>query len=317
MKHRILCCLLAISLVFSVCPALAAQTEAVVDRYDEVFDPAQDAGRLTARFLVMQTTSEEKPGDCTLLTSPDGKIMLLDAGEPTALPYVMDALHALGITRIDCVVASHPHIDHIGGLADILQNFEVGTVYTSELWHDTATYARFMQAMDDASVPHVILKTGDTLAFGEKVRVDVLWPPSPVVYYADYPNASTSFINDHSLALKFTFGQSTFLFAGDLYVAGEKEVVARYGDQLQADVLKVNHHGAATSSCKAWRTAVDAKLAVMMHDGLNDLGVYQKYRREDTQVFVTFLDGCVKISTSGDATYDALTQWDRASDFLD
>jgi competence protein ComEC len=116
--------------------------------------------------------------------------------------------------------------------------------------------------------------------------------------------------------MKITYGESSFLFGGDLYTSGEKDVVERYGDRLHVDVFKVGHHGDSTSSSKSYRTAISAKIAVMMHDAIADLNVYRKYKREGADTYITSIDGCVLVSTAGNGEYTVITQYDRMNDFL-
>lgn len=308
---------LALSLVLVLSFAVFAEEQMVEDRYDQIFDAAQDPGRLTARFLKLTTRSDEKSGDSTILTSPDGKVMVIDAGNPSTYVDVDRALKALGITRIDYLVASHPHVDHIGSFAQLIRNYEVGAVYTSEVVYPTSHYKNYMAAIEQTNTPHIILKDGDSFMFGEHVLVEVLHPLRGVEYYDGYPNSSTQFINNLSVVMKLTFNESTFLFAGDLYTDGERSVVERHGERLRADILKVPHHGDSTSSSKRFREAVQAKVGVMMHDAIADLNVYKKYRREETMVYISSIDGSVLVSTTGDGEYTVMTQYDRTTTFLD
>lgn len=313
-KHAawLLTLLLAVS-----CIALAVCEEPAADRYASLFDVSADAGLLTARFLQLTSTSDEKSGDCAILISPDGKVMLLDAGETTCADQVIAALTALGVTKIDYLVASHPHIDHVGGFVQVMQSFEVDTVYSSAVVYPTNTYQAYIDEIEHQGITHVILSEGDMLSFGDLVTIEVFHPSAEISYYDDYPKGSTQFVNDLSLVLKFTYGEATMLFAGDLYTYGEKEVAERYGDKLRSDVLKVNHHGAETSSSKTWRQAIQPKIAVIMHDGIASLQVIQKYQREETAIYHTFMDGCIKVSATDTAEYEVLTQFDRQTDFLD
>lgn len=308
---------LALSLVLVLSFVVLAEEQVVEDRYDQIFDASQDPGRLTARFLKLTTRSDEKSGDSTILTSPDGKVMIIDAGNPSTYVDVDRALKALGITRIDYLVASHPHVDHIGSFAQLIRNYEVGAVYTSEVVYPTSHYKNYMAAIEETNTPHIILKDGDSFMFGEHVLVEVLHPLPGVEYYDGYPNSSTQFINNLSVVMKLTFNESTFLFAGDLYTDGERSVVERHGERLRADILKVPHHGDSTSSSKRFREAVQAKVGVMMHDAIADLNVYKKYRREETMVYISSIDGSVLVSTTGDGEYTVMTQYDRTTTFLD
>lgn len=306
-------------LVLSLILALAAVAVAneQVDRYAEIFDPAHNPGRLTVRFLQLTTRSDDKSGDSTILISPDGLVMVIDAGNPTTYPDVDRALKTLGITRIDYLVASHPHVDHVGGFAQLIYNYEIGAVYTSELEYPSSHYRNYMKAIADTGTPHIILAEGDTFMFGDSVFVEVFHPAPGIEYFDGYPNNSTQFVNNHSLVMKLTYGDSTFLFGGDIYTATERELVDRYGDRLRADVLKVNHHGANTSSTKRYRDAVQPKVAVMMNDGIADLRIYQNFQKLGAQTFVTSIDGAVLVSTEGDGEYFVLSQYDRATSFLD
>lgn len=309
--------IVAIVCVLSFAPSMFAEEPAIEDRYDLVFNASDDVGCLTARFLKLTTRSDSKGGDSTILTSPDGKVMVIDAGNPTTYLDVDTALKALGITRIDYLVESHPHGDHIGSFAQIIQNYEIGAVYTSEVEYSISHRKKYLAAMEEAKIPRIILTDGDSFMFGQHVLVEILHPEPGVEYYEGYPSQSTQFINNLSLTMKFTFGESSFLFVGDLYTDGERSLVERHGERIKADILKLPHHGDSTSSSKRFREAVGAQVGVAMHDGLADLKVYQKYRREGTMVYISSIDGSVLVSTTGDGEYKVITQHDRTTTFLD
>ena len=286
------------------------------DRFGQVFDSAQDAGRLTARFLKMTHDKNEKTGDATILSSPDGKIMLLDAGLPESAGQVIAALEAMGVETIDYLVASHPHIDHIGGFAQIMRHFEIGAVYTSALEYPTAIVGSYIAEMQNLGIRHIILAEGDTFTFGEEVLAEVFHPQREIIYYDSYPDNSTQFVNDHSLLLRLSWKDTSFIFGGDLYVSAERALAEKYGERLQSDVFKVGHHGSITSSSKPYREAIAPKIAVIINNRIDDIGVYQRYSKKDIDTYHTFLDGSVRVSSPGDGTYEVLTQQDRATDFL-
>ena len=295
-------------------PAAAAAGEG--DRYTQVFDASQDTGKLTARYLKLTHESGEKTGDATVLTSPDGKIMLLDAGLPESARQVISALEAMGIEKIDYLVASHPHIDHMGGIAQTIQRFEIGTLYSSAVEYPTVYVESYLFEIKNRGIEHIILSQGDTFTFGEEVRAEVFHPQPDITYYEGYPDNSTQFINDLSLVLRLSWKGSSFLFGGDLYTSAERALAEKYGERLQSDVFKVGHHGAATSSSKAYREAIAPKIAVMINNRIDDIGIYNRYGKKNIDTYHTLLDGSVKISTAGDGEYEVLTQQDRATDFL-
>ncbi len=304
--------------ILAACMLLLMAAQVLAEtRYDEVFDVSQDRGRFTARFLSLLSPDGLKSGDATILTSPDGKVMLLDAGEPECVDQVEAALRTLHVTRIDYLVASHPHVDHIGGFAKILQTFPVGAVYTSSVMYPTSHVMAYMEEIQKQNIPHIFLSEGDTFDFGDFITVEVFHPAAEIVYYEGYPENSTQFVNDLSLLLRFSYKESSMLFGGDLYTTQERMIAKKYGGRLKSDVFKVGHHGAATSSSKPYREAISPKIAVMVSHTLSDLGIYQKYRKMGADTYITYFDGSVYLSTEGDGTYDVITEKDRATDFLD
>ena len=311
--RRVSVLVLALIVVLSV----TVLAEERVDRYDQVFDSTQDAGRLTARFLQLITRSDDKSGDSTILTSPDGKVMIVDTGNPSTFIDIQNALEAMGVTRIDYLVASHPHIDHIGSMAQLIYAYDIGAVYTTEVEYNTSHYRSYMEALAATETPHIILSEGDTFMFGEHVLVEVFHPAPGIEYYEGYPDGSTQFINNLSLLMKLTYGDSSFLFSGDLYTAAEREIAARYGDKLRSGVLKVPHHGAGTSSSKPFREAIGAQVAVMMSDAIEELRIYRNYSKAGTDTYITSIDGAVAVSTTGDGEYTVISQFDRINSILD
>jgi len=305
---------LLLALLLALPCALAEES-----RYAEVFDPAGDAGNLSIRFVWLgEQTAKDKPGDCMILTSPDGKVMVLDAGHPDASQYVVDALNAMGVTKIDYLVASHPHIDHIGGFPRVMDNFDVAALYTSALDYSSSSYyTAYIEAAKRHGIEHILLGEGDVLMFGDQVKIEVFNPPHEITYPDGYPENSTQFVNNQSLTLKLTYGDSTIMLAGDLYTGGEKEIVDRYGEALDCDVMKVNHHGANTSSSSKWRKAVTPQISFITSDTIEDLSTAKKYIKDGQKMYHTLLDGCILLRTPGDGTYAVTTEHDRNTTMFD
>ncbi len=301
-------------------PAASAPAAAPspADRFQALFDRTGDEGKLVARFVKMSlvTESEEKSGDCAILTSPEGLVMLVDAGAPECAEQVERCLDAMGVARLDAIMASHPHVDHIGGFARLLEKYSVGRLYTSRLEYPTAVFRGFMAAVKAKGIEVIYLEEGSAFSFGERVRAEVLNPEPEIRYYEGYPKNGTQFVNDRSLVVKFAYGASSMLFMGDVYTPREAELVAKYGERLKADLVKVGHHGADTSSSKGFARAVSPKLAVMMHDNLASLQVYKNWRKVGSAAYVTCIDGSVKVAGDEAGNWSVLTQSDRQSDFL-
>lgn len=300
---------------FVSCSALAAEAG---PRYAQVFDASQDGGKLVARFLKLATTegSADKAGDSTILRSPEGLTMLIDGGETSCGPEVVAYLKALGLERIDIVLASHPHVDHIGGLPAVLDAFPVGLIYMSRLEYPTGPYASLLSAAKRHGVPIRFLAEGDSFDFGAEVHAQVFNPEVEIKYYSGYPENSTAFVNDRSLVVRFSYGASSMLFMGDVYTSRELDLMAKYGDALKSDVIKVGHHGNETSSSKSFIRLVSPKLACIINDSVDSVKVYNNYRKAGASVFITFLDGCVRLSADAQGNYSTLAEDDRKGDLL-
>lgn len=317
--------ILAILTIFTTLPAVPCAAQAASadpagqGREAEVFDATRDDGSLVARFLRMSlvSDSEEKSGDATLLKSPDGLLMLIDGGAPECGPQVEAYIEALGAKRLDAVVASHPHVDHIGGLTHILQRYPVGTVYMSRLEYPTRVYADFMAAVKKSGADVVYLEAGSSFRFGADVAVEVYNPEPDIRYYDGYPANSTQFVNNKSLVMRLSYGDSSILFTGDVYTSLELDLIGAWGERLKAYVLKVGHHGSDTSSSKSWIRAVSPSVAVMMHDAIASLKVYKNYTKAGTATYITCIDGSVRVSLDGEGGIAVTTEYDRCPGALE
>lgn len=283
-----------------------------VDRYAEIMDTSNDSGKLTVYFLDLEVgeEAEDKAGDSAILISPDGKVMLLDAGHPEAGHLVVDALTDLGVEKIDYLVASHPHIDHIGGIPEVMDAFPVGETYRSYVEYTTKTYQNYVNALENSEAEIHFVKTGDVFQFGDEVSVEVLGPDEEIQYPKDFPDNSTEFLNDHSLTLKFTYGETSALFCGDLYRSQERDYVEQYGEKLDVDLVKANHHGKDTSNSKKWIEATSPQAVVAMNDKSPNMTVVENYQKEGAEFHHTLLDGVVKVRMDDKQNVEIVDQKD-------
>ncbi len=305
---KALACLLVLLLLLG---CAAAETVS----YEQLFSMAEDAGKMSVRFLWLGDAPDKdsKPGDSMILTSPDGQVMVLDTGSPFCVDYITRALDTMGVKRIDCLVLSHPHIDHVSGAPTLMEKYEIGTVYTSAVVYETSRYYRaYMDAIANLGLNHVILYEGMSFAFGAEVMVQVFNPTETIEYLDGEKKVNTQFLNNQSLVLKMTYGDSSFLFAGDLYTPGERAVVERWKEELDCDVVKANHHGASTSSSTSWRKALSPIITVITNDKLEDYYIAQRYASVG-EVYHTYYDGSVCVRTTGDGTYEVLTEKEHSS----
>ncbi|MDR0318962.1 MAG: MBL fold metallo-hydrolase [Nitrososphaerota archaeon] len=198
--------------------------------------------------------------DCVLLKTGNHS-MLIDAGNVGQDKLVLNYLTEYGVNSLDYLVATHPHADHIGSMASVVKAMDsIGMVIMPDKTHTTKSFENLIKAIEEKDVPVTIPKPEDVFTLGE-ATVQVLAPNS----------ATYSDLNDYSVVLRVEFGATVFLFTGDAEAKSEGEQLLN-GLPLQADVLKVGHHGSRTSSSQKYLDAVSPIYAVISCGTGNDYG---------------------------------------------
>ncbi len=229
-------------------------------------------------------------GDAAFVRFPNGKTMVVDGGHRSpeydhGRRVLLPFLRYHNIRRVDVVVASHPHSDHIGGLVALLEEIEVGHYIDSGQQYGSSTARRLRQLMAERSIRYQRVAAGDSLLGLGDVGGLVLHP-TPV--FVDSAGASPHGLNNGSVVLKLSYNQTDILFAGDIEKETDAALLA-WGRRLQADVLKVAHHGSRTSSQAAFVEAVDAEWAVV------SVGEYNKFGHPAAEVLARFAERQVKL----------------------
>ena len=241
----IICAILVLILSCQGC------TRFVPNVSEQKITPATTEDSLVAEFL------DVDQADCELIYLPDGKVMLIDAGNRGDGDEIVAYLNSKDITKIDYLIATHPHADHIGGMADVINTFEIGTVYAPRVARDdtptSKTYEDFLLAIKNKGlkIKGVAPSNQPAITAGE-CNIYFFSPNS-----ADYDE-----LNNYSVTVKITYGIHSFLFMGDAEMLSEDEMLGA-GYNLSADVLKVGHHGSDSSSGKEFLKAVDPDYAVI------------------------------------------------------
>ena len=198
--------------------------------------------------------------DSILIRSREGNV-LIDAGTTDTEGRLQLHLDRCGIDRLDYFICTHPHDDHIGGADMILDFFEVGTVILPEAELDTYSWDRLDKKLAEHAVPVMHPMPGDALTLGEMEFLFL----APIGVSED--------LNDMSIVTKLTVGEISFLFTGDAEEETETELLVSFPPEvLDCDILKVGHHGAATSSTAAFLEAVSPLAAVISVDADNEYG---------------------------------------------
>ena len=223
------------------------------------------AGRLQTQYELTDATEvhfiDVGQGDAALLLS-GGQAVLIDAGTAESAGALVRYLEERGVRSLYAVIASHPHSDHIGGMAAVLSAFPAEHFYMGPETQNTAAYEDMLDALEAQGVQPAIPADGDTLRLDSGATVTFLGPADDV---------SAENMNDRSLIALFSTGTEQVLFMGDAEAAAEQSLLAHHPD-LTCDILKVGHHGAATSSTPAFLSAVQPSVAVISCGVDNDYG---------------------------------------------
>lgn len=229
--------------------------------------------------------------DAILIQSSEGKVVLIDGGYPDS--RAMRYLTSRGITRIDLLILTHGHDDHVGGLAEILRTLPVDRVVTHGYPFESPAYDYFLAALAESGAQHEVVRAGEKLRVGSLV-FQVLSPASI------NPDSE----NNNSVVTRLTVGDVSFLFTGDAQELAESWMV-QSGYPLQASILKVPHHAADTSSSPAFIVAVHPAYAIYMAEVGNIHGFpHQKtldtLTQAGAQILGTDTLGTITVTTDGE-----------------
>lgn len=238
-------------------------------------------------------------GDSILIRTPTRHTALIDGGGENGL--ALDYLRSLGVTKLDSVIVSHPHADHIGGLVQILNAVPVGGIWTSGASHTTYVYERLLDTIADRAVPYYEVETSQTIPVGE-LTFDVL-----------HSSRRESNLNDTSLVLHLNYGTVSFLFTGDAEAPVENRLSSTIPIQLRSTVLKVGHHGSYTSSTLGFLKAVQPVVAVYSARQNNQYGhphmsTLENLAAVGAVVYGTDVHGSVMVSTDGTSLHVTTTR---------
>ena len=229
-------------------------------------------------------------GDSIFLEFPNGKNMLIDAGENYESETVQSFINSKGYFSLDYVVGTHPHTDHIGGLESIIRRYEIGEIYLPKVVHTSKTYENLLTTINELGYKVNSAISGMEIINEKGLEVKILSPK----------NSNYSELNNYSVVIKIVFGNTSFLFMGDAEKVVENEILS----EVSADVVKVGHHGSDSSSSSDFVESVGAKYAVIMSgvDNQYDLPsdeVVSRWENSGAKVYNTSVNGNIVIVSDG------------------
>lgn len=233
--------------------------------------------------------------DCILIQTPNQRSMLIDAGNNGDEELILSYLERGKIKELAVVVGTHPHEDHIGSMDAVINHFTVGRIYLPPVTTTTETFASLLSAIKGKGLSVNTAKAGVEIDLDPALSVKVIAPHG----------GSYDELNDYSVVIKLTYKRVSFLFTGDAEACSERRMVGE-GTDLRADLLKVGHHGGATSTSRQFLAKVEPRYAVISVGAGNRYGhpdhkILDRLSRFQVEVHRTDEEGTILAVSDGES----------------
>lgn len=259
-------------------------TDNINEQYAEIMQQEAEGNLMLNMIDVNQA-------DCFLLVQDD-EVALIDCGMIITANDVVKYIESLGITKINYVFGTHPHEDHWGGMYEILNNFEIGKIIIPKVKKGEVTsdwYIKTMKKIKQDNYEIEYAKVGQIYNLGDAI-IKVIGPISQ-------PEEN---INNYSTVLKVSFGKMDIIMTGDAEKEVEKEILAS-GENIDAEILKVGHHGSSTSTTTKFLEAIDPEYALISTGnryGHPNETTMEKLKEREIEVYRTDQNGTVIVTIS-------------------
>lgn len=266
-----------------------------------LMEPTSADGRLHITMLSVGQA------ESLLLRLPDGSSMLVDGGgylqdngRDFGQRILVPALESLGIGKIDRMILTHDHPDHIGGLSFAMKNLAVGEFWTASNAYSRSLYSDLGSVLSERKIPVRILVAGDSINLSSGVVLDVLSPDKRIT-----PNNGNDIqdTNEDSLVFRISFGEFSMLFTADSGFVTERHMIS-HGYDLRSTVLKVGHHGSGYSTSEEFVNLVRPRMALISAGAGNKFGLPSErtidlLNSKGIVVYRTDLDGTIELVSDG------------------
>lgn len=281
----------AIALIIVGIAGILGTNEKFVDTVSNIGEKANTQNEQQVEFVAQEDLLidyiDVGQADSILIRNQD-KVMLIDAGTNEAGETVVNYLENLGITKIDYLIGTHPHEDHIGGLDDVINKFDIGQIYMPKIETTTKTFEDVLEAIENKNLTVTAPNKGDEIVLGQATGEFMTEP------ILDKDNLNVS-----SLVFRLEFGNNSFLFMGDAEEENEKTI-----SWPKTDVLKVGHHGSSTSSSEEFLKQVQPQYAIIMVGEDNSYGLptqetIDKLNTIGSTIYRTDENGTIQLTSDG------------------
>ncbi|EKD63821.1 MAG: hypothetical protein ACD_51C00189G0002 [uncultured bacterium] len=251
-------------------------------------------GRMHVYFL------DVGQGDSILIKTPSDKIILIDGGPGTEVLTELNSVLPFFTKKIDLLVLTHPHADHVEGLAPVTERYAIDKALITGVEYENEYYEEFLSNLSDDETTVYFANEMTDFSFDDGVFVDVLYP------FESIDGRSFDDLNDSSIVMRISYNDWSVLLAGDIGKSVERELVSN-GAILDSDVFKASHHGSKNSNSSYFLEAVSPNI-VVVQVGENDFGhpteeAIRNFENAGAEVFRTDQDGRVEISLSLSTSY--------------
>jgi len=231
-------------------------------------------------------------GDSIFIETPSKRQVLIDGGPDKSVLEKLNSEMPFYDRRIDLIILTHPDADHLTGLIEVLEYYQVGHILTSGFEKNTATYRKWRQLIEEKNIPLTLAQAGQKISLEENIVLEILWPDQSLI-------KTISSANNASIVGRLVYSQSEILLTGDIEKKIEGQLI---GYEIESDVLKIPHHGSKTSTSYNFLQAVSPEIVVI------SVGEDNRYkhpsqevldRLENTTIYRTDEKGDVKVLTDG------------------
>lgn len=250
-------------------------------------------GLLTVAFL------DVGQGDAIFVETPDGVQMLIDGGPDSAVLRELGKQMAVSDRDLDVVLATHSDKDHIGGLVDVLERYDIENIITTNNQNDTTVVKVFSERVVNEKANTYLANYGQQLALGASTSVLILSPAGDVSSWES---------NTASIVTQLRYGEVEFMLTGDAPTSIEEYLVKTQGEILESEVLKLGHHGSRTSSADGFLNMVKPNYAVVSAGKDNTYGhphseVVDSLQKRDVNMLNTADSGTIVFKSDGKAVW--------------
>ncbi|MEA3398308.1 MAG: ComEC/Rec2 family competence protein [Patescibacteria group bacterium] len=243
-------------------------------------------------------------GDSILIKMPYGQNILIDGGPDNAAVKQLSENLPWWDRTIDLMILTHPHDDHVNGLNDVIKRYNIKKILYTGVSHTSPSYLAWLDLIRDYHIPLIIIDRPQVINFGEDCWLEILYPLNSLL------GKEADNLNNSSIVARLIYDEVKFLFTGDIEIETEQDLLAAYSKEayssssLQAQVLKVGHHGSNTSSSQEFLEAINPEIAVIQVGADNKFGhpsrrTIKRLERLGAGIFRNDIDGTVIITSNG------------------